>query len=94
MVSRKMAANSTAVHCSARAGTKNRKDTEVPSNAPSTRNITPEKRMPNPMPTTRDSAASTSVSRKMMWAMCRFSIPKILYRPSSFFRRFIIKLLV
>ena len=66
----------------------------VPSKSPSSQNRALEKTIPSPRPRAKEHAARSSVSRNRMWAMCRFSMPRMLYRPSSFFRRLMMKLLV
>ena len=52
-----------------------------------------ENRMPKRRPPARVTAAQNRVSQKHIRAMCRFSSPKMLYRPSSRWRRFMTKLL-
>ena len=50
--------------------------------------------IPDKIPPAMASIATKTVSNPRTLAMCRFSIPRILYTPISFFRRLIIKLLV
>ena len=89
-----MTPNSPRVPVTADTGTTKATARFVLSKRPSSQNMARESKMPSPRPRAREHTAVSSVSRNRMWAMCRFSIPKMLYRPSSFFRRLMMKLLV
>ena len=66
----------------------------IPRRFSKMRKNTFENTIPKPRPKIRHTAAVRIVSVRMTPAMCRFSMPRMLYSPSSFLRRFIRKLLV